>query len=135
MKELFTKLLRRFIVSRNKTVLSKEERYAIIIFLKLIKEPSTELTAHTKKEIYYIKSSNRNMLLTFELQPNEITIINHVYCYNVKLSERSANMIYKEFIKEYEKRIQQMEYEFTNNIQHSLQQVSESLQNNDKFVL
>lgn len=127
MKRLFVKIIRRLLI-RRKTHISKEERYAIIISLKLIKEKSNELKAHTKKDKYYIKSSDKRMFVVFELQPNnEITIINHVYCYNVKLSERSANMIYKKFAEEYEKRIQQMEYEYMSNIQHSLQKVNESL--------
>jgi hypothetical protein len=57
----------------------------------------------------------------------QISIVNHVYGYNVPLSQKTEKMLTETFIEEVEKRRNQMEDEYKNNVQHSLQAIIKKL--------
>lgn len=126
MKKYLKNLIIKFMLKRHRHI-SKEERYAIIISKRLIDDSTSELLMHPTHQKYYIKYPQKQIFVVLELQPNEITIINHVYCYNVKLSQEVANTIENNFIVELEKRRQRMENEYMKNIEHSLQTIAREL--------
>lgn len=126
MKRFFKRIYIKFLSNRTPSF-TKEERSVIIIVNKLINDKSTEMNIHPNHQKYYIKSDDRKIWVVFELQPNEITIINHIYCYNIKLSERSTKCIESNLIDEISKRRDTMEKEFMQNIRHSLEIISKQI--------
>lgn len=126
-KRQFKVKFAKFLDKELSETLTKGERYSIITAIKLLKDKRTELLIHPTKNKYYIKSSDNSIFVVISTNPNEITIINHVYCYNVKLCSRAMNIIYDRFISEVDKRRTAMEEEYTHNIQNSLITVARQL--------
>lgn len=111
----------------NTFPLTKEERCSLIIVGKLLLNKGNELLMYPSLNRFYIKSDDNEIFVVVTSNPNEITIINHVYCYNVKLGERSYNRIYDMFMEEVKRRRLAMEKEYTDNIQFSLMNVANKL--------
>lgn len=111
----------------NTFPLTKEERCSLIIVGKLLLNKGNELLMYPSLNRFYIKSDDNEIFVVVTSNPNEITIINHVYCYNVKLGERSYNRIYDMFMEEVKRRRLAMEKEYTDNIQFSLMNVANRL--------
>ena len=107
--------------------ITKTERDAIYIFNTLTHDPGSELFMHPSYDKYYIKSAKTGIFVTITTHHPEISIINHVYGYNVKLSNRAMNGMIKTFLKEVEKRRLKMESEYTDNIQHSINNIAKTI--------
>lgn len=131
LKKLELKLYK-FLNRSNTLPLSKEERCSIIIVGKLLLNKGNELLLHPSLNRFYIKSDESGIFIVVSSSPNEITIINHVYCYNVKLGERAYNRIHDMFMDEVNRRRLAMEKEYTDNIQFSLMNVASKLSKNQQ---
>jgi hypothetical protein len=105
--------------------MDQSERETSSIFRKLLKEPESELLTSPLSGKYYIRAHDKSMLLV--LGHGQISIVNHVYGYNVPLSQKTEKMLTETFIEEVEKRRNQMEDEYKNNVQHSLQAIIKKL--------
>jgi hypothetical protein len=82
---------------------------------------------HPSGDKFYLKSPKMGIFLTISGNLSEISIINHVYGYNVKVGSRALKSITKSFMEEVEKRRLQMESEYTENIQHSLSNLAKTI--------
>lgn len=105
--------------------MDESERETAVIFRKLLKEPESELLTSPISGKYYIRAQDKSMLLV--LGNGQISIVNHVYGYNVSLSMKSEKMLTETFIEEIEKRRTLMEDEYKNNVQHSLKEIIKKL--------
>ena len=81
---------------------------------------------------YYIKCEPLGMFVVINMGTSEVSIINHVYSYHVKMSKRAMSTVTDNFIAETEKRRLAMEKEYTSNIQFSLRTVSNNIMENKK---
>ena len=104
--------------------ITKTERDAIMIFNTLVKHHDSDLLIHPSHDKYYVKSQKTGIFITISTYQAEISIINHVYGYNVKISNRVLKNMTNTFITEVENRRLQMENEYKNNIQHSLNHIA-----------
>jgi hypothetical protein len=108
--------------------ITKAERDSICIFNALVKHKDSDLLIDPSGCKYYIKSSKTGIFITISTgEPGEISIINHVYGYNVKVSLRVLRGIEKTYHTEINKRIIAMEDEYKNNIQHSLSHIAQTI--------
>jgi hypothetical protein len=105
--------------------MNESERKASCIFKKLLKDPESELLTSSLSEKYYIRSHDKLMLLV--LENYQISISDHVCGYAVSLSEKSRKILIETFMEESEKRRNQMEEEYKNNFQHSLNTIIKKL--------
>jgi hypothetical protein len=105
--------------------MNESERKASCIFRKLLKDPESELLTSSLSEKYYIRSHDKLMLLV--LENYQISISDHVCGYAVSLSEKSRKILIETFMEESEKRRNQMEEEYKNNFQHSLNTIIKKL--------
>ena len=71
----------------NYSKMDESEKETSAIFRKLLKEPESELLTSPLSGKYYIRAHDKSMLLV--LGNNQISIVNHVYGYNVPLSQKS----------------------------------------------
>lgn len=106
---------------------TKTERDAIYICNALVKDPNSDLLMHPAHDKYYIKSPQTGIFVTISTHNPEISIINHVYGYNVRLGNRALNNMIKTFLTEVENRRLKMENEYKENIQHSLHDIAKTL--------
>jgi hypothetical protein len=111
--------------------ISKIERDVLLIFNHLVKDPNSDLNIHPSYNKYYVKSSIKGIFISISVIQSEISIINHVYGYNVKVSHRVLRNIEDTFKKEIEYRINKMEHEYTNNIQHSLNHIVQTIKHDN----
>ncbi len=107
--------------------ISEPEREAGSILRKLIADQETDLLTSPTTGKYYVKCEKRSMLLV--LGDGELSIINHVYGYNVHLSQRVEQMFRDQFLDEVEKRRDNMENEFRTSVKHSLKEIYKNLEN------
>lgn len=107
--------------------ITKTERDAIVIFNHLVKHHNSELLIHPSREKYYIKSQKTGIFITISTYHPEISIINHVYGYNVKIGNRVVKNMVNTFITEFENRRLKMENEYKDNIQHSLNHIAKTI--------
>ena len=100
----------------------EEEIYALEICKKLIFNPSSKLTNAPISFKRFIKNDENNMFIV--INERIITLINHVYSYNVFIeSTENYLKVCEMFDNEMEKRRQDLEDEIKNNIQHSLKEI------------
>lgn len=98
---------------------TQEEQYSIDICKELITRQSSKLSFAPKSLKRIIKNDESNMFILI----NNFTIhlINHVYSYNVYIE---SSDLYSELLEifdsELERRREELEFEITSNIQHSL---------------
>lgn len=107
--------------------MTEAEREAGGIFRKLISDQETDLLTSPTTGKYYIKCEKRSMLLV--LGDGELSIINHVYGYNVHLSQRVEQLFRDQFLDEVERRRDNMESEFRTSVRHSLKEIYKNLEN------
>lgn len=107
--------------------ITKTEKDAMDIFNSLVKDSESELLIHPYLDKYYIKSAKTGIFIILITQIPEISIINHIYGYNVKLSARVSNNMIKTFLGEVENKRLSMEKEYTDNIQYSLNHISKTI--------
>ena len=112
--------------------LSRQERYAVIIVNKLLCDPDSDMLMHPSMDRYYIKCEPLGMFVVMDIRMSEVSIINHVYSYHVKMSRRAMDNVLDKFVSETEKRRLAMEKEYTSNIQFSLRTVSNNITENRK---
>ena len=129
-KRFFQKIGIRFIrmmnIDRVKGM-TEAEREAGGILRKLMVDEQTDLLTSPTTGKYYVKCNKRSMLLV--LGDGELSIINHVYGYNVHLSQRVEHLFREQFLDEIEKRRESMESEFRNSVKHSLKEIYKNLEN------
>ena len=105
---------------------TRTERDSIYIFNTLVKHEDSDLLIHPSGHKYYIKSPKTGIFITVSTSTPEISIINHVYGYNVRISPRVLKNMEKIFYTEVNKRRLDMEEEYKNNIQHSLTHIAQT---------
>ena len=129
LKRIFQKIGIYFTKRLNfiKKGLNDNELEASIIFRKLLSNPKTELLTSPLSGKYYLKSVKKDMLVI--LSSNQLSIINHIYSYNVYVPDFLYQKLRSVFIQEVEKRRFEMEEEFRKNVQHSLKNIISSLKN------
>jgi hypothetical protein len=66
---------------------------------------------------------NEENEISIILDSYNVQVINHIYSYNVYLSEKSWDYLISYFNNEIEKRREEFEKEITSNIKHSLQNI------------
>lgn len=96
-------------------------------FIALVKDPDGDLLIHPSRHKYYVKSLKTGIFITVVPSTLEFFIINHIYGYNVKVSNRILKNMERIFYIEIDKRRLSMEEEYKKNIQHSLTQISQTL--------
>lgn len=106
---------------------TRTERDSIYIFNALVKHEDSDLLIHPSGHKYYIKSAKTGIFITISTDTHEISIINHVYGYNVRISPRVLKNMEKIFYTEVNKRRLGMESEYKNNIQHSLTNIAQTI--------
>lgn len=109
---------------------SQSEREACLILKNLLKDPSTEILTSPLSGKFYLRSSDKQILIVFG--NGQISIVNHVYGYNVPVTQKSEKMLTDKFLEEIEVRRQRMEDEYSSNIKHSLKNIIENLKINDE---
>ena len=106
--------------SRN-NIVSAYEIDCISICKKLINKNETILMSAPISNKKFIKNEENE--ITIILDSYNVQVINHIYSYNVYLSEKSWDYIISYFNNEIEKRREEFEKEITSNIKHSLQNI------------
>jgi hypothetical protein len=132
-KRYWSRFFKRISISCKKRLsphdfkIGKAERDVMIIFNTLIHHNESELLMHPSGDKFYLKSPKMGIFLTISGNLSEISIINHVYGYNVKIGSRVLKNITSSFMEEVEKRRLQMEKEYNENIQHSLSNLAKTI--------
>ena len=100
----------------------EEEIYALEICKKLIMNPKSKLTNAPISFKRFIKNDENNMFVV--INNRTISLINHVYSYNVYIeSGDNYSSVCEIFDNKMEKKRQELEDELKNNIQHSLKEI------------
>ena len=100
----------------------EEEIFALEICQKLIMDSNSKLTNAPISFKRFIKNDDNNMFIV--INNRTISLINHVYSYNVFIeSPEHYTDICEIFDNEMEKRRQELEDEIKNNIKHSLKEI------------
>lgn len=94
------------------------EREAASVFKKMIKLSNSELLISPVLGKHYVKNDENHILIIMD--QNELTVINHVFGYNISLSPKTYKTLYNAFVGEVEIRRNEMEANFRNNVKHSL---------------
>lgn len=122
MKNIKLKLYN-FLNKASSTKITKEERSLMIIVTQLLKNDNTDLLMVPNMDKFYIKADDSSIFIVIDNTCNEAYVINHVFGYHIKISDRVMNFVLDKFIDEVEKRRTEMENEYRNNIQYSLNSV------------
>jgi hypothetical protein len=104
---------------------NSSDRDASILFRKMILQKDSELLISPISSRYFVKNDANNILLI--LSEYELIIINHVFGYNIRLSQKAYRQLYTAFVNEVEDRRKQMERNFSKNVKHSLQTLIQRL--------
>lgn len=107
--------------------ITKMERNITFIFNALVHHAESDLLIRPGGDKFYVKSNKSGIFITVSSYLREISIINHVYGYNVKISPRVLKHLELIFTKEVEKRRLIMENEYKNNIQYSLDHIANTI--------
>lgn len=129
-KRLFQKIgirMSKLMNTGQQRKMTEAEREAGGILRSLISDEEVDLLTSPTTGKYYVKCNKRQMLLV--IGDGEISIINHVYGYNVHLSQRVEQLYRNQFLDEIEKRREIMESEFRNSVKHSLAEIHKNLKN------
>jgi hypothetical protein len=103
------------------------EKTCFKICLKLISNTDSEFMIAPMSEKRYIRNEKFGMFVTMDFGRIEIT--NHVFNYNIKLSQRDWQRLLYIFDTETEKRRGEMEQEVNSQIKNSLYTVLERISN------
>lgn len=114
----------------SRVKLTNTEVDASILFRKLLIDPNTELLISPLSGKYFLKNDERNLLVV--LSCNNVSIINHIFGYDISIPSFLYENLRNIFNEEVECRSQKMEDEYRNNVRHNLQQVIKSLKNEKK---
>ena len=102
-------------------IVSAYEKDCISICKKLINKEETILMSAPISNKKFIKNEENEISII--LDSYNVQVINHIYSYNVYLSEKSWDYLISYFNNEIEKRREEFEKEITSNIKHSLQNI------------
>jgi hypothetical protein len=135
LKKLLKRIRVKWLLWTKKTSLMKTyqeevasyEKTCFKICLKLISNPNSEFMIAPMSQKRYIKNEEFEMFITMDFGRVEIT--NHIFNYNVKLSERDWQRLIYIFDVETEKRRTETEKEVSSQITNSLDKVLERLTN------
>ena len=136
MKNFFRYITKRmkhrlYLTTRGKSLPTTDEEIASYektcfkICLKLISHSESEFMIAPMSGKRYIRNNELSMFITMDFGRVEIT--NHVFNYNVKLSNRDWERLIYIFDTETEKRRTEMEKEVSSNIKNSLDHVLDRL--------
>jgi len=103
------------------TISGEAERDAAFIFRKMIKCQESDLLISPISQKQYVRNDEKNILLI--LDNYELTIINHVVSYTIKISQRTNKSLNDALDVELEKRRLEMELSFKENVKHSLKTI------------
>jgi hypothetical protein len=102
-------------------VVSEYEKDCISICKKLINKEESILMSTPISNKKYIRNEENDIFVI--LDSYNVQVINHIYSYNVYLSEKSWDYLINYFNQEIESRREDFEKEITSNIKHSLQNI------------
>lgn len=109
-----------------KPKITEEERHAVDIAKKLIISTDTDLYLAPLSHKRILVNEPKKIYILIENR--NITIINHVYSYNVYIeNDELFNTLIDMFNSISEKKKEMIEKQIRNNIEHSLKKISESL--------
>jgi hypothetical protein len=111
----------------NRQKLTKTELEAGIVFRKLVKNKNTELLISPYSGKCYLRNNDKNILIV--LSSNNISIINHIFGYDISIPNHLYENLRNTFNETVEFRRSEMEEEYRSNVRHSIQQVIKSLKN------
>lgn len=104
--------------NNQKTIYEYE---CISICKKLINKDDSILLTTPISNKKYIRNEENDIFVI--LDSNNVQVINHIYSYNVLLSDKSWEFLTSHFNNEVERRRIEFEREITSNIQHSLKNI------------
>ena len=123
-------------LSRLMNPLDRRETYedseleAATLFRRMIKDHTSELLISPISSKYYVKNDDLRILII--MTEYDITIINHIFGYNVRVSQKTFRNLYNTFIKTVEHRRTLMETEYKNNVKHSIQTIIKRIDEAEK---
>jgi hypothetical protein len=107
----------------------EEEMYCVEICEKLINNPESKLTIAPISNRRFIKNDSKDMFIV--IGNRQISIINHVYSYNVYIE---SDQLYKKIVDNFdnvvEQKRQELEDEIKHNIKHSLKSILNKVSQN-----
>jgi hypothetical protein len=115
----YISVIRKFQFQNNQK--SVYEVDCISICKKLINKEDSVLMTTPISNKKYIRNEESDIFVI--LDSNNVQVINHIYSYNVLLSDKSWDFLTSYFNNEVERRRLLFEKEITSNIQHSLQNI------------
>jgi len=119
---LSIKLLRAFNpLDRERPEKNSSELDAALLFKKMLVKADSELLISPLSGRYFLKNDRKQILII--LTEYELVVINHVFGYNIKISQKLQRSLYQAFVNEVEQRRTAMENAFRQNVKHSLQSI------------
>lgn len=109
--------------------LTKTQIEASIVFRKLLLDPKTDILISPISDKYYIRNDKKKILIV--LSNMNISIINHIFGYDVFIPNYFYENLKDLFYEEVENRRWKMEEEYRNNVKNNLQQVIRGLKNEE----
>lgn len=109
----------------NRERLTPTQLEASIIFRKLILNSDTDMLISPISGKYYLKNVNKDILIV--MSASNISIINHIFGYDVSIPSHLHDKLKEIFEEEVENRRWDMEEEYRKNVRHSLKQVLKGL--------
>jgi hypothetical protein len=101
--------------------ITSSEKDAALLFKKMLMKHDSELLISPISGKYFLKNDHKEILII--LTDYEIIVINHVFGYTIKISQKTQRALYQAFINEVEQRRLEMEMAFRKNVKHSLQSI------------
>lgn len=127
MKKALIKIFK--LLNKNSTQpITKSERYIIMTALKTMHKKDSELLLHPSKDRFYIYSESDGMFLVINRYPQNVTVVNHKFSYDVKFSNRAMDFLTGKFIETTEGRRDVFEQTFLKNTENSLSNIYRSVQ-------
>ena len=121
-QKLSIKLLRAFNpLDRERPEKNSSELDAALLFKKMLVKADSELLISPLSGRYFLKNDRKQILII--LTEYELVVINHVFGYNIKISQKLQRSLYQAFVNEVEQRRTDMENAFRQNVKHSLQSI------------
>lgn len=100
---------------------NSSEKDAALLFKKILMKQDSELLISPLSGKYFLKNDRKQILII--LTDYELIVINHVFGYNIKISQKLQKTLYQAFVNEVEHRRAEMETAFRQNVKHSLQSI------------
>lgn len=106
---------------------SEFETESLSICKNLISKENSKLLISPISKKRYIKNDDKKIFIIIEY--SSITIVNHIYSYNINLHPKSYDRLVMIFDSEVEKRRTSMETEIKSNVKHSLSNIYNNIVN------